>query len=107
MQTRLLAIPLPDNAGIVRGGFWGCTNFGWLHIQMLVVPASWRGQGLGSQLVRAAEAEARTRGCRGARVDRFSFQAAGFYEKLGYMCFGVLPDFPPGYSQHYLYKHLG
>lgn len=106
MQTRLLAIPLHDSAGLVTGGFWGCTNFGWLHIQMLVVPAALRGRGLGSRLVGAAEAEARQRGCRGARVDRFSFQAAGFYEKLGYTCFGVLPDFPPGFCQHYLFKRL-
>ncbi len=106
MQTRLLAIPLRDSTGEVSGGFWGCTNFGWLHVQMLVVPAALRGLGIGSRLVGAAEAEAQARGCRGARVDRFSFQAAGFYEKLGYTCFGVLPDFPPGFSQHYLCKRL-
>jgi GNAT superfamily N-acetyltransferase len=106
MLTRLLVIPLRDSSGRVSGGFWGCTNFGWLHIQMLVVPQPLRGQGIGRQRVGAAEAEARTRGCRGARVDRFSFQATGFYEKLGYACFGVLPDFPPGFSQHYLHKRL-
>ncbi len=106
MQTRLLAIPLRDSDGVVCGGFWGCTNFSWLHIQMLVVPAAMRGVGLGGRIVKTAEAEARARGCRAARVDRFSFQAAGFYEKLGYACFGVLPDFPPGYSQLYLFKRL-
>ena len=106
MKTQLLVIPLHDAAGAVFGGFWGCTNFEWLHIQMLLVPEALRGQGLGAALLDAAEAEARARHCRGAHVDSFSFQAVGFYEKCGYVQFGRLPDFPPGYSQHYLFKRL-
>jgi GNAT superfamily N-acetyltransferase len=73
---------------------------------MLVVPAALRGQGLGAALLHAAEAEARAGCCRGAHVDSFSFQAVGFYEKCGYVQFGLLPDYPPGYSQHYLFKRL-
>jgi len=106
MQTRLVVIPLQDDAGTVTGGFWGCTNFQWLHIQMLFVPAPQRRQGLGAALIGAAEAEARARHCRGAHVDAFSFQAVEFYERCGYARFGLLPDFPPGYSQHYLFKRL-
>jgi ribosomal protein S18 acetylase RimI-like enzyme len=106
MRTRFLVVPLHGDAGGVCGGLWGCTNFRWLHIQMLVVPAALRGRGWGAAMVRAAEAEARARGCLGAHVDSFSFQAVGFYEKLGYTRFGVLADFPPGYSQHYFQKRL-
>ena len=29
-------------------------------------------------------------------VDAFNFQAAPFYQKLGFIQFGVLDDFPPG-----------
>jgi hypothetical protein len=41
-----------------------------------------------------AEIRARERGCHSAWLDTFSFQARGFYEKLGYEEFGRL-DCPP------------
>ena len=106
MRPRFLVMPLRRADGAVEGGFWGVTGFRWLHIQMLLVPAASRGRGLGAALVRNAEAEAAARGCLGAHVDAFSFQATGFYEKLGYTCFGVLEDFPPGYSQHHYYRRF-
>ncbi|MBV9813184.1 MAG: GNAT family N-acetyltransferase [Acetobacteraceae bacterium] len=90
----------------MSGGFWGCTLFGWLSIQMLVVPPALRGSGIGTALMLTAEAEARARGCRGAYVDTFSFQAPGFYRKLGYREFGVLRDLPPGYEQVFFCKRL-
>jgi hypothetical protein len=37
-----------------------------------------------------AEQEAKARGCRGAWLDTYSFQARGFYERLGYAVFGAL-----------------
>jgi hypothetical protein len=36
-----------------------------------------------------AEVHARERGCHSAWLDTFSFQARGFYEKLGYDEFGT------------------
>ena len=105
-RPRLLVIPLHDDNGNVTGGFWGATMFEWLHIGMLFVPESMRGQGVGSSLVAAAEAEARRRGCRGVHVDTFSFQAAPFYEKLGFTLFGVLEDYPPGHNQMYFRKRF-
>jgi hypothetical protein len=53
-----------------------------------------------------AEAEAVQRGCRAVALDTFSFQARGFYERLGYSVFGVLNDCPPGHSRFYLTKRL-
>ncbi len=103
---RLLVIPIRDDAGAVRGGLWGCTMFEWLNVQMLVVPESLRGQGIGSALMALAEMEARARGCRGMHVETFSFQAAPFYQKLGFSLFGVLEDYPPGHRQLYFRKHF-
>jgi GNAT superfamily N-acetyltransferase len=105
-RPRVLVIPIRDDAGVVRGGLWGCTMFEWLHVQMLVVPESLRGQGIGSALMALAEMEARARGCRGMHVDTFSFQAESFYRKLGFSLFGVLEDFPPGHKQLYFCKHF-
>jgi GNAT superfamily N-acetyltransferase len=73
---------------------------------MLFIPEPLRGQGVGSALMASAEAEARERGCIGAHVDAFSFQAAAFYRKLGYTPFGVLHDFPPGYDRVFFSKRF-
>jgi GNAT superfamily N-acetyltransferase len=106
-QPRLLVIPLRADNGTIAGGFWGATMFEWLHVGLLFVPESLRGQGIGSALMAAAEDEARKRGCRGAYVDTFSFQAGPFYEKLGFTQFGTLHDYPPGHSQIYFCKRFG
>jgi GNAT superfamily N-acetyltransferase len=105
-KPRLLAIPIRGDHGTVTGGFWGATMFEWLHVGMLFVPETMRGQGVGSALMTMAESEAIERGCRGAYVDTFSFQAGPFYRKHGYTLFGVLDDFPPGHSQLYFRKRL-
>lgn len=106
MRPRLLAIPLHDNEGIVVGGFWGCTLFQWLHVQLLFIPESLRGKGVGSALMQTAETEAHKRGCIGAHVTSFSFQATPFYEKLGYTRFGQLDNYPPGHNLLYLRKRF-
>jgi GNAT superfamily N-acetyltransferase len=101
-----LALVLRDADGAVCGGLWGITSHGWLYTQLLVVPEAARGQGLGRELMRAAEAEALRRGCAHAWVDT-QFGARGFYERLGYTVFGELADFPPGFTRSFLKKALG
>jgi GNAT superfamily N-acetyltransferase len=65
-----------------------------------------RGTGIGSGLLTRLEAEARDRGCIGAWVDTFSFQARPFYEKHGYALFGSIEDQPPGHARHFLFKRF-
>jgi GNAT superfamily N-acetyltransferase len=101
-----LAMPLRDAEGVVTGGLWGRTGYGWLMIQMMFVPLARRRQGLGASMVAKAEAEARRRGCIGMQVDTFSFQACGFYERLGFAVIGVQEDLPPGHRCYYLTKRL-
>jgi GNAT superfamily N-acetyltransferase len=105
-QPRLLVIPLRDEAGAVTGGLWAVSLFQWLQLEMLFVPPPMRGQGVGSALLAAAEDEARRRQCIGMYVDTFSFQAAPFYEKMGFYPFGVLDDCPPGHRRLFLQKRL-
>ena len=104
---RLLIIPVRiGKSRSVAGGLWGYTWARWLFIELLVVPEGKRGEGLGTKLMQAAEAEAIERGCVGVWLDTHSFQARPFYEKLGYTVFGTLKNFPPGHSRYYLSKYL-
>lgn len=103
---RLLVIAIRDGAKAVTGGLWGVTMFRWLLVEMLFVPEPMRGQGVGAALMASAEAEARGRGCLGIYVDTLSFQAAPFYEKLGFSRFGTLNDCPPGHRRLFFQKHL-
>jgi GNAT superfamily N-acetyltransferase len=104
---RALAILLsdPDTAETL-GGLWGWTSFSFLHIDVLFIPESIRGTGLGRRLVSQAEQEAVQRGCHGVWLDTFSSQARGFYERLGYTVFGSIEGYPPGHSRFFLKKDL-
>ncbi len=95
-----------DGEAEIAGGLVGRTYFGWLFVSLFYLPPDLRRQGLGKELLRRAEAEARARGCVGAHLDTFSFQARGFYEKQGYAVFGALPDCPPGHARFFPSKRL-
>jgi GNAT superfamily N-acetyltransferase len=103
---RPLAVVVSDADNCVIGGLWGRTAYGWLFIELLFVPESLRGQGLGADLTRRAETEALARGCHSAWLDTFEFQARGFYERLGYTCFGELENYPVGFSRYFMKKAL-
>src|SRR5437016_5268347 len=77
----------PESDAII-GGLWGHLAADWLSIELLYVPDELRARGIGSSLMRKAEEIAAKRGCVGVQLDTFSFQAPGFYEKLGYRAFG-------------------
>lgn len=93
--------------GAVTGGLYGATMWKWLMIDGLWVSADHRGQGLGRQLLVAAEEIALKRGCLGSWLGTFDFQARGFYEAHGYKVFAGLSGFPPGRSHYHLVKHFG
>ncbi|QVN21111.1 GNAT family N-acetyltransferase [Burkholderia pyrrocinia] len=103
---RPLAVLVTDAQGAVVGGLWGGTAFGWLHVDLLVVPEEARGQGTGTRIMDLAEAEAVARGCRSAWLDTFDFQARPFYEKRGHVRFGERPDYPVGHTRIFLTKKL-
>jgi ribosomal protein S18 acetylase RimI-like enzyme len=93
----------PDT-GEVLGGLWGDTMFSYLHVDLLFIPEYLRRGGIGRRLMSDAEGEAIRRGCRGAWLDTYSFQARGFYERIGYSVFGTIKDYPPGHSRIFLKK---
>ena len=88
------------------GGLLAETQFGWMYVRALSVAAHLRGQGYGRALMEAAEAEAAARGCHAVWLDTFSYQAPDFYQRLGYVEFGRLNDFPPGQMRIFFQKRL-
>ena len=106
MRTaRPVTVSLREKNEIV-GGLTGTVNRSWLSIELLWLEETQRGKGFGAHILKMAEAEAKRLGATRARVDTFSFQAPGFYEKMGYKPFGVLEDHPPGHRTIYLSKIL-
>lgn len=105
-ERSTVAIVLRGDDGAVIGGLWGATGFRWLFVQYLAVPPALKGRGHGRALMLAAEAEALRLGCIGIWLDTFSFQARGFYEKLGYAVIGRIDDFPPGEARFFLSKRI-
>jgi GNAT superfamily N-acetyltransferase len=104
---RALAVLLTDpQSKETVGGLWAKTGWGYLYTDMLFIPETLRRLRLGSKLIAMAEEEAARRGCHGAWVDTYDFQARGFYEKLGYTVFGTLDGPPPIYPRYFLKKSL-
>ena len=103
-QTLTLFLRAPSG-GIV-GGLLADTFWGWLHIDIFWIAEKCRGQGYGDQLLKMAEQEAVTRGCRRSHLETHSFQSLVFYQKRGYSIFAELADFPPGHVKYFLKKDL-
>ena len=107
INPQTLAITVRDpESGEVIGGLWGGSVVSWLYVDLLVVPEEFRRQGMGTELLRQAEAIARKRGCIGMWLHTGSFQAPGFYEKRGFQAFGTVPDYPPGHATIFYLKKL-
>jgi GNAT superfamily N-acetyltransferase len=104
----------PDFAVLVRdpwakeviGGLYAVDGYGWAFVKYLVVPEEYRGKGVGSRLLTAAEEIARSRGYIGMWLDTFEFQARPFYEKMGYEIFGELEGGPGAMQRYFLKKRF-
>src|SRR4051812_40086519 len=75
--------------GLILQSYWRES-----YIELLWLSDSARGAGLGSRLIKEAERRARRRGSRLIHLNTYSFQAPGFYQKLGYKRFGGMSGSP-------------
>ena len=83
--ARELTIRVLGDDGELAAGLSGWTWGVAAGIAMTWVRESDRGAGLGTRLLDAFEAEARSRGSRHVFVTSFTFQAPAFYERHGYV----------------------
>ncbi len=104
---QLLGVFLRDADGRIVAGAAGHTWGGTCELRQVWVAEAHRGCGLGRRLLAAAEAEAVRRGCRQLVLSTHSFQAPGFYRKLGFRVVAELPDYYLiGHSHVLLHKPL-
>jgi GNAT superfamily N-acetyltransferase len=103
---RWLTIFLRDDSGEIVAGLhgwtWGQTGF----VETLWIREDLRGQRLGARLLAAAEIEARRRGCGEIQLSTHSYQAPGFYRRLGYQVIGELPGWPGNTTRIFFRKTL-
>ncbi|MCX4399125.1 MULTISPECIES: GNAT family N-acetyltransferase [unclassified Streptomyces] len=90
----------------VIGGLTGRTSLGLFFVDLFFLPPGLRGSGLGGEILRQAENEARARGCRSAVLYTITFQAPGFYRKQGWRLLAEVPCDPPGASRVFMTKEL-
>lgn len=104
LEFFLVARNLSDE---IVGGLEGVTQHLWLRINLMAVAPASRSQGIGTELVRAAEKMALEKGCRHAYVDTMSYQAVGFYERLGFVETGRLENWDSqGHDKFFFVKEL-
>lgn len=103
---RSIAGSLRNESGEIVAAFNGHTWGACCVIAHLWVRDGCRRQGLGRALMNAAEEEASRRGCEQILLSTHSFQAPGFYERLGFRQIAVVQGHPKGYSDILHVKRL-
>jgi GNAT superfamily N-acetyltransferase len=105
-DARMLSVAVRGGGGDLRAGLYGWTWGGCGYVDLLWVRDDERGAGLGASLLTAAEAEIRSRGCDRVALSTHTFQAPGFYDRLGYTECGRTPGYPHGHDDIHLVKDL-
>ncbi|MBM0226998.1 MULTISPECIES: GNAT family N-acetyltransferase [Micromonospora] len=101
-----LSVRVTGPDGELVGGLTGWTWGGRAGVNTLWVRADRRHQDWGGRMLRAAEEEARRRGCTEVSLSSFSFQAPDFYRRHGYSDTGIRDGIPGGHVDHHFWKSL-
>jgi GNAT superfamily N-acetyltransferase len=103
METEEVQVVCLDGDDFV-GGVMGYIQFGMLYVSLLVVRDAYRKKGVARKLMTMIEDYVRKDGVQVFHLGTGSFQARGFYEKLGYeICYEQV-DKPKGHSVYTMMK---
>ena len=103
---RRLVLSARDAKGRIVGGLTGDLYWNALYVELLWLEEGARNSGLGAGLMREAEKRARRARKELIFLNTYSFQAPGFYRRLGFRSFGRIPDYPRGASRIFFVKSL-
>jgi len=93
--------------GELIGGACGHTNMGnWVWVELLYVDEKHRGKDIGTLLIKKIENFCKENRCLGVHLNTWDWQAKGFYEKMGFDCYGELKNHPLGGACFYMKKQL-
>jgi GNAT superfamily N-acetyltransferase len=92
--------------GRLVGGMIGKVFYNWLYAEGVWVEEGFRGQGIGTQIMKATEDRARAMKLVGIYLWTESWQAPRFYTALGYLQFVEFKNCPPGHSRFGFRKYL-
>ncbi|MBQ6165456.1 MAG: GNAT family N-acetyltransferase [Clostridia bacterium] len=102
-----LVFKAEDGDGNLAGGcIVNIHTWGRAVLAKLWVDGPYRGQSVGSMLIRAAERAVRDKGCYLMCLGTVDYMARPFYEKHGYRVFTVNHDVPRGHESWSLSKRL-
>ncbi|MFF8018222.1 GNAT family N-acetyltransferase [Streptomyces sp. NPDC007929] len=104
--TEPLSVRVTDQAGTLIGGLTAWTWGTLCSVDMLWVREDQRHGGWGGRLMRTAETEAARRGCTDMIVSTYSFQAPGFYPRLGFTERARIQGVPGGHEDIHFHKEL-
>lgn len=88
------------------GGAIGVIKYNWYFLDLLYVDENYRGQDIGTNLIKQIESFAKKENLTGVRMETWNFQARGFYEKMGYTVYGEIKNCPPGTIEYFLKKEF-
>ena len=94
-----------DNDKLI-GGAIGYIEYNWYFLDLLYIDENYRGQNIGTKLIKAIEEFAIKENLTGVRMETWNFQSRGFYEKNGYKVFAQIENCPPGTIDYFLKKEL-
>jgi len=103
---RHLVLSARDAKGRIIGGLTGELYWNALYIELLWLETGARKDGIGRRLMAEAERLARRARKDLIYLNTYSFQAPGFYRKLGFRSVGRIRDYPRGATRHFLVKTL-
>ncbi|MBR4557499.1 MAG: GNAT family N-acetyltransferase [Clostridiales bacterium] len=93
-----------NDDGQVIGAITGRAYYNEVHIGDLIIDENYRGNDIGTKLVRAVEDAYRGKGYTKITLTTFGFQAPDFYKKLGYSLEFVREDPDPKLSKYFFCK---
>ncbi len=104
IPTPDISLVLKDDNGNIVGGVITSMLTGVMHLEVLWIDEKYRGRGYGRDLVLQAERIGKEKGYPASQTWTFSFQAPGFYQRIGYKVLGIFEGYTEGITEYILLK---